>query len=635
VVDVPSNLVPTRISSLPELVGSSTLGWFPYVLSGVTYKAQMSQLALGSVSSVDASGGSTGLTFTGGPITSSGTLTLGGTLALASGGTGSTTAAGARAAILPSYATNANKALRVNAGATDVEWVTDAGGTVTSVGQTFTGGLISVSGSPVTGAGTLALTVAGTSGGIPYFSSASTWATSAALAANALVIGGGAGAAPATTTTGAGVITLLAGASSGTGGPAGTASPTLTGTPTLNDATLPYWILSRASTAKAYLGISDGSSILSGPAAGDTFFRNEGTLWIGAGGNTIAAKFASTLVTFPVGINSTAIGATTPSTGAFTTGAFSGVVTLTSNNGEPLRLNGATTGPNVVSLTNSGGQAYFGQENSTGNNIIVGSTGYDTIIRGPSGISFSANAGASLSARITSTGINSTNIGATTPGTGAFTTLSASSTSSHVGAASFGTASTTQGSLVLHNTSANSVTLKSSNSTSAAYTITLPVDDGTSGQVLSTDGSGVTSWTTAATQTSGNFATLPTLSSTGGGNSTTYTTQTAKSVVTGKAVIDNVVLVFATASGGSGSTQITNALSNAPSTDVSIAIGYFQAPSGISSTYQMLTMVVLAGTTTGLLYGYNLSLGTSGRITNTNMAVAGNAISYSAAYMIP
>lgn len=82
-------------------------------------------------------------------------------------------------------------------------------GTVTSVGETFTGGLISVAGSPVTTAGTFALTVAGTSGGIPYFSSASTWATSAALAANALVIGGGAGASPASTTTGTGVVTAL------------------------------------------------------------------------------------------------------------------------------------------------------------------------------------------------------------------------------------------------------------------------------------------------------------------------------------------------------------------------------------------------------------------------------------------
>ena len=90
-------------------------------------------------------------------------------------------------------------------------------GTVSSVAQSFTGGLISVSGSPITSSGTLALTVAGTSGGIPYFSSATTWATSAALASNALMIGGGAGVAPSTTTTGTGVLTAL-GVNTGTAG---------------------------------------------------------------------------------------------------------------------------------------------------------------------------------------------------------------------------------------------------------------------------------------------------------------------------------------------------------------------------------------------------------------------------------
>ena len=91
----------------------------------------------------------------------------------------------------------------------DGTWATFTTGTVTSVAQSFTGGLISVSGSPITSSGTLALTVAGTSGGIPYFSSATTWATSAVLAANALMIGGGAAVAPSTITTGTGVITAL------------------------------------------------------------------------------------------------------------------------------------------------------------------------------------------------------------------------------------------------------------------------------------------------------------------------------------------------------------------------------------------------------------------------------------------
>ena len=53
----------------------------------------------GTVTSVNGSGGTTGLTLTGGPITGSGTLTLGGTLAVANGGTGSTTASAAATAL--------------------------------------------------------------------------------------------------------------------------------------------------------------------------------------------------------------------------------------------------------------------------------------------------------------------------------------------------------------------------------------------------------------------------------------------------------------------------------------------------------------------------------------------------------
>jgi hypothetical protein len=120
----------------------------------------------------------------------------------------------------------------------------DFGGTVSSVAQTFTGGLISVGGSPITTSGTLALTVAGTPGGVPYFTSASTWASSALLAANALVVGGGAGLAPATVTTGANVVTAL-GVAVGTagsfvvnGGALGTPSSgtvtNLTGTASIN-----------------------------------------------------------------------------------------------------------------------------------------------------------------------------------------------------------------------------------------------------------------------------------------------------------------------------------------------------------------------------------------------------------------
>jgi len=83
---------------------------------------------------------------------------------------------------------------------------------VTSVG--WTGGIVTVA----TQTTTPAFTIAGTSGGIPYFNSGTTWATSAALAANSIVLGGGAGAAPATTTTGTGVVTALGNNANATGG---------------------------------------------------------------------------------------------------------------------------------------------------------------------------------------------------------------------------------------------------------------------------------------------------------------------------------------------------------------------------------------------------------------------------------
>jgi hypothetical protein len=82
---------------------------------------------------------------------------------------------------------------------TSTDWNTfnnKGSGTVTSV--SFTGGIITVA----NGTTTPAFTVAGTSGGIPYFSSGTTWASSAALTQYGVVYGGGAGAAPVATAAG-------------------------------------------------------------------------------------------------------------------------------------------------------------------------------------------------------------------------------------------------------------------------------------------------------------------------------------------------------------------------------------------------------------------------------------------------
>jgi hypothetical protein len=177
----------------------------------------------GTVTATNHIGAGTGLTGTATSLSIGGNAAgLSATLAVSSGGTGLSSTPANGALDIGNGTNFTRTTLTQGTGITITNGagsITIAGntGTVTSVAQSFTGGIISVGGSPVTTSGTLALTVAGTSGGIPYFTSATAWASSAALAASALVIGGGAGLAPATTTTGTGVITAL-GVNTGTAG---------------------------------------------------------------------------------------------------------------------------------------------------------------------------------------------------------------------------------------------------------------------------------------------------------------------------------------------------------------------------------------------------------------------------------
>lgn len=224
--------------------------------------------------------------------------------------------------------------LKSNGASAAPTWATVSGsGTVTSV--SFTGGLISVA----TATTTPALTVAGTSGGVPYFSSASTWASSAALAANALVIGGGAGAAPATTTTGTGVLTALgvnvgsAGAFVTFNGALGTPSSgtvtNLTGTASINingtvGATTPttgvFTTLVAGSATSLLLGTA-------GSAVGSVGFRNatSGTITVAP----VAGALGTVTLTLPAATDTIAVLAASQ---AFTNKTYNGL-TLTSTTG--------------------------------------------------------------------------------------------------------------------------------------------------------------------------------------------------------------------------------------------------------------------------------------------------------------
>ena len=81
---VPTNLIPTRITSLPEYTGASTLGYLPYVLSGVTYKVQFANIAaVGAVPSTRIIASGTGLT-------GGGDLSADRVISIAAGGVGVT-----------------------------------------------------------------------------------------------------------------------------------------------------------------------------------------------------------------------------------------------------------------------------------------------------------------------------------------------------------------------------------------------------------------------------------------------------------------------------------------------------------------------------------------------------------------
>lgn len=89
-----NNLLPSQTGNDAKVLSTdgSNSSWISVSIAGVNG---------GTVTSIDGSGGTTGLTLTGGPITVNGTLTLGGTLAIANGGTGQTTATAAFNALDP------------------------------------------------------------------------------------------------------------------------------------------------------------------------------------------------------------------------------------------------------------------------------------------------------------------------------------------------------------------------------------------------------------------------------------------------------------------------------------------------------------------------------------------------------
>lgn len=141
------------------------------------------------------------------------------------------------------------------------------GGTVT--GATFSGGIISVTGST-----TLAFTLAGTSGGIPYFNSSASWASSGPLGTGQFVLGGGVGGSPTTS------FSTVPVANGGTG------ATTLTGP-----------IKGNGTSALSAAASADITGLWTGSCSATTFLRGDGSCQTPSGsGNTTSTSLTTNTV---------------------------------------------------------------------------------------------------------------------------------------------------------------------------------------------------------------------------------------------------------------------------------------------------------------------------------------------------
>ena len=211
--------------------------------------------------------------------------------------------------------------------------------------------------------------------------------------------------------------------------------------------------------ASTYGGTGNGFTKFSGPASSEKTFtlpNASSTLLYegGALGTPSSGTVTNLTGTASININGT-VGATTPSTGQFTTGGFNGVSVFggTTDRDFGTGVFSTFSAPSLQFMSQTDGSTYKNYS-GFGMNFTSGDFGFINNYQYTGGGKFGIYLGDLTStsgaltrvAYFTSTGLNSTAIGATTASTGAFTTLSATgaisssgSQSNNIGAGGTGT----------------------------------------------------------------------------------------------------------------------------------------------------------------------------------------------------